>query len=345
MSTKRCFMMSKGHSNAFYKFGHSKSIWTKSRKWWIKKVNGPENSLSAFWTSEKTTLMKSMKRYFKVSKGHANKFCSSRASKKRLGRSLLSYVLCKRMTLETPNLPSGRLKNRIWWSWLNNVSRCRKIIRTHFLHPEHGKKRLGWIRLSDILCRRMALRTNNLPSERLKMRLRCCRWRDVSCCLKAIRTHFLNLGHSKKRLERIRGSDIWSKWMVLRTDNLSSGHFKERLWLSRWSYDSMCQKAIRAHILHTDHRIKRLGWIRLCWLNRRMDLRTNNLPSESLKMRLRCCRWSDGSCCRKAIRTYFLHSGHFKKRFGQFRGSDVLCSWMALRTHNLPSGRLKKRLW
>jgi hypothetical protein len=66
--------------------------------------------------------------------------------------------LSRRMALRNNNLPLGRLKKRLWWSRWNGVSRCRKDMRTHFLHPEHPIKRLWWSCLSDVVSRRMALK-------------------------------------------------------------------------------------------------------------------------------------------------------------------------------------------
>jgi hypothetical protein len=61
-----------------------------------------------------------------------------------LGRSRLSDVIIWRIGLGALNLPSGRLKKR-HWSRCSDVSRCLKVIRTHFLHSENRKKLLAWI--------------------------------------------------------------------------------------------------------------------------------------------------------------------------------------------------------
>jgi hypothetical protein len=87
--------------------------------------------------------------------------------KKRLGRCCLRDVLSRQMDLRTYNLPSGRLKKRIWRSRWSVVSKCPKTMWTHFLHHGHQKKRLGRSRLSDVLSIRMGMWTHNLPSERL----------------------------------------------------------------------------------------------------------------------------------------------------------------------------------
>jgi hypothetical protein len=71
------------------------------------------------------------------------------ASKKATWLKPLSDVLCKRMTLRSHNLPSGRLKKQLCLSGWSDVSTCRKALRNHFLHPEHRIKLLGWSRLSD----------------------------------------------------------------------------------------------------------------------------------------------------------------------------------------------------
>jgi hypothetical protein len=47
--------------------------------------------------------------------------------------------LSRRIALRTHNLPSGRLKKRLWWSRWSVVSWCRKAIRTNFLHRKHWK--------------------------------------------------------------------------------------------------------------------------------------------------------------------------------------------------------------
>jgi hypothetical protein len=67
--------------------------------------------------------------------------------KNRLGRRRLSVILIRPIGLSTNNLQSGRIKKRLWWSRWSDISRCRKAIRIHFLHPVHRKKRLGRIRL------------------------------------------------------------------------------------------------------------------------------------------------------------------------------------------------------
>jgi hypothetical protein len=77
----------------------------------------------------------------------------------------------------------------------------------------------------------------------------------------------------------------------------------------------------------------------------RMVLRTHNLHSERLKMRLWWFRWSNVSWCRKAIWTHLQYSWHSIKQFGRNSGSDVLSRRMALRIQNHLSGRLKTRLW
>jgi hypothetical protein len=86
-------------------------------------------------------------------------------------------VLSKWMPLRTHNMPAGRLKKRDWWIRWSYDSRCRKAMRTLFLHPEH---RLGRSRLSNILSRRMGLKTLILPSGPLKKQLCWSPWNEVS---------------------------------------------------------------------------------------------------------------------------------------------------------------------
>jgi hypothetical protein len=74
-----------------------------------------------------------------------------------------------------------------------------------------------------------------------------------------------------------------------------------------------------------------------------MALRTHNLPSGSLKMRLRWSLSGDVSRYRRDMRTPFLLPGHREKRLGRSRISDVSSIRMALGTHNLSSGRPKRR--
>jgi hypothetical protein len=153
--------------------------------------------------------------------------------------------------------------------------------KTFFLHPEHWKKRLGRSCLSDDLCRRMALKTHNYSSGRLKKRHWPVRLSDVWRCRKAMRTHFLHPGQQKKkRLERNRLRDVSNRRMGLRTHNLPSVRHRIRSWWSRWSDVSRSPKAIKTHFLHPQHRKNRQGWIPLSnVLNRSMELRSNNMPS------------------------------------------------------------------
>jgi hypothetical protein len=91
---------------------------------------------------------------------------------------------------------------------LSDVTRCRKPIRTHFLHLDQRKKRLRRSSLSDVLRRRMALRTYNLPAERLKMPYWWCRWSVFSWRREAFRKHVLHSGRPKSRFWR----NGWSEW-------------------------------------------------------------------------------------------------------------------------------------
>jgi hypothetical protein len=121
---------------------------------------------------------------------------------------------------------SGRLKKRLCWSRWNDVSKCLKSIRTHFLHLGHWKMRIARSYLSDDFSRRITLRNHNLPSGRLKKQLSWSRWSDIWMCLKAIRAHFLQPQHGKKRLGWIGLSDVLSSRKALRSHNLPFGVLK-----------------------------------------------------------------------------------------------------------------------
>jgi hypothetical protein len=164
----------------------------------------------------KKRLVNSMKRCFKVSKGHATFFSTFWASKKRLGYSRLSDFLSRRMALRNHYLPSERFKMRLWWCRWSDVSWCRNVIRTHSLHSGHRKKRFGRSRGSDVLSRRMT----SLRSGRLKKQLWWCR-SDVSC-RKATRTHFLYPAIRKKRLGECRLIVVLIRRMTLKTHNWPS---------------------------------------------------------------------------------------------------------------------------
>jgi hypothetical protein len=158
--------------------------------------------------------------------------------------SRLSYVLNMRMALRTQNLPSARLKRRLWGSRWRDISRCRWVMQNHFQHLGNGKKWLSRCGLSDDIRSGMALRTQNLPSGRLKRRLWRSRWSDVSICRNAMRIHFLHSGHRIKRFGQSRLSDVLSRRMALRIHDLPSGRLNNRFWRSRWSNVSRCRWAI-----------------------------------------------------------------------------------------------------
>jgi hypothetical protein len=165
---------------------------------------------------------------FQGVKGHANSFAASCASKNRLGSSHLNDNLSRRLVLETHNLISRSLKNQHWWRRWSNVSRCRKTMRTHFLHPGNREKRLGRSPLSDVLIRRMPLKTHNLPSDVLKTTL----FLPMKRCFKvskAMGTHFLHPANRWKRPGLSPLSYFLIRWIFLRTHNLLLGHLKKRL--------------------------------------------------------------------------------------------------------------------
>jgi hypothetical protein len=153
--------------------------------------------------------MKSMTRWSDVSrceKATRTHFLASRHPKKGIGRSRGSDDLSRRMAQINHNLPSGRLKMRLWlWRW-SDISWCRRAMRTNFLLSGYPRNRFGLSRESFVLSRWMALRSHNLPSGRLKKRP----VKSSKKCRVALRTHFLHSGHPKERLGRNIGSDVLS---------------------------------------------------------------------------------------------------------------------------------------
>jgi hypothetical protein len=135
--------------------------------------------------------------------------------------------LSLRMLLRTHILPSGRLKNDIGGRW-SDVSRCRKAMRTRFLHPVYPKKRLGRSCLSDFLVGEWPWE-HNLLSGRLKKRNCWSRWSDVSRCRKAMRTHFLHPRYRIKATWTKLLKDALSRRMSQRTHNLPSGRLKNQI--------------------------------------------------------------------------------------------------------------------
>jgi hypothetical protein len=157
-----------------------------------------------------------------------------------------------------------------------------------------------------------------------------------------MRNHFLHPQFRKKRLGQCRLIVVWSNRLALRT-HILSWRLKNRLWWSRWSDVSRCRKAIRTLSCIQGIEKSDLNRVACNVLIRRMGLRTNNLPSERRKMRLRWCRWSDILWCWKAIRKHFLYFPRSKSVLCEV--AEVLLYWrMALKTYNLSFDRLKKRL-
>jgi hypothetical protein len=103
-----------------------------------------------------------MKRGFKVSKGRINSFSISCSSKKTTWTKLLKWLFM------LVNWASGRLQNLHWWWRWSDVWRCRKAMRTNFLHRGHRKKQLCRSCISDILSRRLTLTTHIQPSRCVK---------------------------------------------------------------------------------------------------------------------------------------------------------------------------------
>jgi hypothetical protein len=102
---------------------------------------------------------------------------------------------------------------------------------------------------------------------------------------------------------------------------------------------------MRTLFLYPGYQIKRLGRSRLrVVLNRRMALRTQNLPSGRLKRRFwRSMKWSFKVSI--VMENHFQHYENRKKWLFRCRLSDVISSRMVLRNYNLTSERIKKRLW
>jgi hypothetical protein len=150
---------------------------------------------------------------------------------------------------------------------------------------------------------------------------------------------------SIKLLGRSCSCVVLSRRMALESYNLPFRLLKGRLCWRRWRNDSWCRRAMQFHYLHPGHRKKRLVRSSLSdILSRRMVLRSHNLPSERLKMRLCWFGWSIVSWCRKAIWTnwnHFLHPGHRKKGHKRCRLIDVWSRRMALRNHYLLLNVLK----
>jgi hypothetical protein len=153
------------------------------------------------------------------------------------------------------NLPSGRLKKRLWGSRWSNFSRCRNAMRIHFLYLGHRKKRFSQRRLSDVL-------RNEWPWELIICLLDVLkidfngRLSDVSRCRLVMQNHFQHLGNRIKWLSACRLSDVIC--MALSTHNLPSERFTKRLWWSRWSDVSRCPNTMRNHFLNLGQRRKDL---------------------------------------------------------------------------------------
>jgi hypothetical protein len=108
---------------------------------------------------KKTTLVKSMKRYIKVTIGH---FLHPEYRKKWLWWSRLCDVLSRRMARRTHNLPSGHLNKRLWWIRWRVVSMIRKAKRTYF---PYGYNQLGRSRFNDALSRLIRCLLNVLKCD------------------------------------------------------------------------------------------------------------------------------------------------------------------------------------
>jgi hypothetical protein len=107
---------------------------------------------------------------------------------------------------------------RVWWSRWRDVSKCRKVMRIHFMHSGHLKIILNEV--AEVL----------IQVSKWNWKLLIFLWR----CRNDMRTHFLHSGHLKKPLWRIRGSDVLIRGMALKTHYLLSECLKMRIcWFRR----------------------------------------------------------------------------------------------------------------
>jgi hypothetical protein len=178
----------------------------------------------------KTTLLKSIKRCFKVIRNH---FLYPGNRKKRFLQSRFSDGLRMRMAPRDHNLPSGRLNKRLYWSRWSDVSRFQRPIPTQFLHPVHRKKRIRRSRLNYVLSRRMALRFHSLPAGRLMKRVWWIRWSVVSMSWKIMWNLFVQHWHRKRLILPGSLSDDWCRRLTLTNHDQPTGSLKKRLVWSR----------------------------------------------------------------------------------------------------------------
>jgi hypothetical protein len=142
-SMKRCFNVSKGHTNSFPASRASKKatlieslVFFYIGEWaWeliicllnVVKCDLGEVAEAIFYDVERP-----FEPIFYIL--HIQKAMCTKSRK---------WCFKQRMALRTHNLSSRSLKNRRWWSRWRDVSRSRKAIRTLSLHPGHRKS--TWI--------------------------------------------------------------------------------------------------------------------------------------------------------------------------------------------------------
>ena len=140
----------------------------------------------SLWTSTKCNLMKSKKRWFKLSNVTLKSFFASWTTENATffsddssGRMALSHFL----SLNKPKIG-------FWCCRESDVSSGRQSLGTHFLPLDQRKMRLGWIRKSDVSRGRLSLWTHFRPLDQPKMRLGWGRKSDVSSARIALSTYF-----------------------------------------------------------------------------------------------------------------------------------------------------------
>jgi hypothetical protein len=122
---------------------------------------------------------------------------------------------------------------------------------------------------------------------------------------------FCMLSIEKKRLGLSLLRDALSWRMVLITQNLPSPRLKKRFCWCPWSDVLRAPKAIRTNFLHSgflENGRRSSSYVS----SRQMAMRTNNLLSVRLNMRLWWSRWSIVWKWRMTMKSHFLHPGHPK---------------------------------
>jgi hypothetical protein len=143
-------------------------------------------------------------------------------------------------------------------------------------------------------------------------------------CFKVSKGHVkscLASWNSKKELWWISLSDVLSRRMALRTHNLTSDVLINDIGEVDEAIFQAVQNTFEFIFCTLGFEKNRLLRSRLCdVLIRRMALRTHNLISEHLKIRLWWCRWSDVSWCRIAMRNHYPFHVNRKKFLDEIVG-------------------------